>query len=144
MLHLFGIILYYLVDYLLDYNVVLCTKLKMQKKASLCKQQATTLIKIILLPFEKIQYVRVRSGRSNQPDTLLGTSCLCLFFASHQTLGKLRVQQIFIHKVRLKLWGDTKVLLLYRHFSNTSGQMLGQLTKSLSNLTRRQFKYSFQ
>lgn len=50
--HLFGIILYYLVYFY--WITVLCTKLKI-KKASLCKQQATTLIKIILLPFEKIQ-----------------------------------------------------------------------------------------
>lgn len=69
-LHLFGIILYYLVY--CYWITVLCTKLKI-KKASLCKQQATTLIKIILLPFEKYRCVRERSGRSNQPDTLLGT-----------------------------------------------------------------------
>lgn len=132
--------------FLLDDNVVLCTKLKIQKSISVQttsnnphKNYFTAIWKNTICEGEVWQIKSTWHIIRDPPP-----SCLRLFFASHQTLGKLRVQQIFIHKVRLKLWGDTKVLLLYRHFSNTSGQMLGQLTKSLSNLTRRQFKYSFQ
>lgn len=132
--------------FLLDYNVVLCTKLKIQKSVSVQttsnnphKNYFTAIWKNTICEGEVWQIKSTWHIIRDPPP-----SCLRLFFASHQTL-------VSPHNFNLTLWmkicctrSFPKVLLLYRHFSNTSGQMLGQLTKSLSNLTRRQLKYSFQ